>query len=127
MSEQLQVQIAEWMGIHPWKYRFSYQHEEGWDTSLPYDSFEEAEADRVSDLYGAEHSKAVGRFLSCPDFTGDLNAIASAEAKLSERQFSDYLAHLSDVAISAGNLRVTCATALQRATALARVINQERE
>lgn len=66
----------------------------------------------------------------CPNFTGDLNAIASAEAKLSDDEHWKFRAALWDATDPVDdrlgmlhNRRYASATALQRATALAKALN----
>lgn len=128
-DEQKRIAIAEACGVQPWKYRFSYRHEEGWDMTNHYDSFEAAENDRTGFYGGGEYTKPVEKVIVCPDYFSDLNACAEMEKVLTDDQgimFRQLLAMNSDGRKKTFNTveAAMChATARQRCEAFGTVLN----
>lgn len=117
-EQQLNIAIAKWLG---WTAVHNMNEQVGgyWART--------PDGDNLYDRSAGLPDMAILR--GCPNFTGDLNAIASAEAKLSDEQWEDYSCSLWQIIKGDGSAHVFFlkATALQRATALAKALNLEVE
>lgn len=79
MSPEKQcITIAEVCGLNPYRWTFTYRHEEGSERRAPYESLEQAQREWREIYNGPQYAQPIERIICTPDYLGDLNAIHAA-------------------------------------------------